>query len=153
MERGQGERLQCRWDKRMYQETGRKGDMAAHLPCAIPNGLSTVAAAYVANRAGCGSTAWTRERYEFLGRCSNGVVWRCLPCMRGWQVTPQPRNMTFYFSGKICGDNKEPKPEATWPVCQTATNPLYSAGEGGLRVCWGRGGERTCLPDRNQLSL
>lgn len=80
--------------------------------------------------------------------------------MRGWQVTLQPRNMTFYFSGKICGDNKEPKPEATWPVCQTATNPLYSAGErmvgqgGGMGVLGeGKGIIRTSLSARPQPTL
>ena len=47
------------------------------------------------------------------------------------QVAPQSRNTTFYFSGKICGDNKEPHEhidERTGSVCQTPTNPLYSAG-------------------------
>ncbi len=32
-------------------------------------------------------------------------------------------------AGKICGDNKDPKTDYTeWPICQTKTNPLYSAG-------------------------
>ncbi|GIL60956.1 hypothetical protein Vafri_15768 [Volvox africanus] len=45
------------------------------------------------------------------------------------KVKPHPRNTTFYFAGKICGDNKDPKEDtSTWPICQTATNPLYSAG-------------------------
>eukprot|EP00195_Chlamydomonas_chlamydogama_P007154 CAMPEP_0202896838 /NCGR_PEP_ID=MMETSP1392-20130828/5751_1 /ASSEMBLY_ACC=CAM_ASM_000868 /TAXON_ID=225041 /ORGANISM="Chlamydomonas chlamydogama, Strain SAG 11-48b" /LENGTH=484 /DNA_ID=CAMNT_0049582321 /DNA_START=368 /DNA_END=1822 /DNA_ORIENTATION=+ len=39
------------------------------------------------------------------------------------------RNITFYFSGKICGDNQDPNQDSTqWPICKTPTNPLYSAG-------------------------
>ncbi len=72
----------------------------------------------------------------------------------------QPRDITFFFAGegqqaservahgrargglpecmrpllrtgKVCGDNQEPKPPGTpWPICQTPKNPLYSAGAG-----------------------
>eukprot|EP00198_Chlamydomonas_reinhardtii_P012877 XP_001702214.1 exostosin-like glycosyltransferase [Chlamydomonas reinhardtii] len=45
------------------------------------------------------------------------------------KVKPMERNITFYFAGKICGDNKDPKSDTSaWPICQTPTNPLYSAG-------------------------
>ncbi|KAG1666621.1 hypothetical protein FOA52_005830, partial [Chlamydomonas sp. UWO 241] len=44
------------------------------------------------------------------------------------KVEQPPRDIQFYFSGKICGDNLDPSPNSTWPVCKTKTNPLYSAG-------------------------
>ncbi|KAG2424819.1 hypothetical protein HXX76_014240 [Chlamydomonas incerta] len=45
------------------------------------------------------------------------------------KVKPVERNITFYFAGKICGDNKDPKADTSaWPICQTPANPLYSAG-------------------------
>ncbi|KAG2488240.1 hypothetical protein HYH03_013231 [Edaphochlamys debaryana] len=46
------------------------------------------------------------------------------------KIKPQERNITFYFAGKICGDNKDPREDTSaWPICQTPTNPLYSAGQ------------------------
>ncbi|KXZ46236.1 hypothetical protein GPECTOR_45g106 [Gonium pectorale] len=65
-----------------------------------------------------------------LGGCEGRELMRIrnITALSVWMEQPE-RNITFYFSGKICGDNKDPKPDtSTWPICQTPTNPLYSAG-------------------------
>ncbi|PNH10148.1 putative glucuronosyltransferase, partial [Tetrabaena socialis] len=45
------------------------------------------------------------------------------------KIAQQERNTTFYFAGKICGDNQDPNEDTSVrPICQTTVNPLYSAG-------------------------
>lgn len=69
-------------------------------------------------------------------RPGQDIVIPVLANANGMLMTPlnpknaQPeRDLTFFFAGKICGDNKDPKTDYTeWPICQTKTNPLYSAG-------------------------
>ncbi|PNW74962.1 hypothetical protein CHLRE_12g502450v5 [Chlamydomonas reinhardtii] len=39
-----------------------------------------------------------------------------------------PRNGTFLFSGRICGDHSLPDPEKPWPHCATRRSPGYSQG-------------------------
>ena len=39
-----------------------------------------------------------------------------------------PRNGTFLFSGRICGDHSLPDPEKPWPHCATNRSHGYSQG-------------------------
>ena len=51
-----------------------------------------------------------------------------------------PRNGTFLFSGRICGDHSLPDPEKPWPHCATRRSPGYSQGARQLVGCWKVGG-------------